>query len=118
MSICPVNSGLFDKTVTVYRKQGGEIIRQVAESCYLSREDVLSRDVTGCRKERNFLLIMPGDVQKVFPGDRVFEGVGPEVTLEQWAGFIPVKVDNLMEVSYAKACSFGGKTSHVEAGRR
>lgn len=118
MSICPVNSGLFDKTVTVYRRQDGKVIRQVAENCYLSREDILSRDVTGYRKDTKFLLIMPGNTQQVFPGDRVFAGVGPEITPEQWAGFIPVKVEALMEVSFAKPCYWNGELSHVEAGRR
>ncbi len=117
MSICPVNSGLFDKTVTVYRKEDGKVFRRVIENCYLSREDCLQSDISGCRKERKFLLIVPGDYS-ILPGDRVYEGIGPEIGEDQWAGFIPVKVEKLMEVAYAKAYSWAGKTSHVEAGRR
>lgn len=112
-----MNSGLFDKTVTVYRKQGEEILRQVIENCYLCYEDVLQTDLNGCRRERKFLLIVPGD-DPILPGDRVFAGIGPEIGLEQWDGFIPVNVAKLMEVSYAKAYSWDGKTSHVEAGGR
>lgn len=112
-----MGSGLFDKTVTLYRKENGKILRQVVENCYLSREDSLQRDVSGARKERKFLLIVPGECS-VLPGDRVYEGIGPEIGLQQWAGFIPVQVAELMEVSYARAYSWGGETSHVEAGRR
>ena len=117
MSICPTNSGLFDKTVTVYRKEDDEIQRQVIENCYLCYEDSLRTDLGGCRKERKFLLVVPGE-SPVQPGDRVFDGVGPTVGLEQWGSFIPVNVAGLMEVSYARAYSWGGRTSHVEAGRR
>lgn len=116
MSICPADSGLFDKTVTVYRKEGEEILRQVIKNCYLSWEDCLQRGVSGCRKERKFLLIVPGN-RRILPGDRVFDGIGPVITPEQWAGFIPVKVDALMEASYARAYSWGKTTSHMEAGR-
>ena len=118
MSICPVNSGLFDKTVTVYRKQGEEILRQVIENCYHCYEDVLQTDLNGCRKDRKFLLIVSWNALIVQPGSRVFDGIGPEIGLEQWDSFIPVNVAKLMEVSYAKSYSWGGKTSHVEAGGR
>ena len=116
MSICPVDCGLFDRTVTLYRKGGG-ICRRVIENCYLSRQDSLQKDVSGCRKERKFLLIVPGECS-ILPGDRVYEGIGPGIGEDQWAGFIPVKVEELMEVSYAEPCFWNGQVSHVEAGRR
>ena len=111
MNICPAGSGLFEKTVTVYRRQDGKIFRQVLEDCYLTCQEHLHREVSGCRRERKFLLIVPGNRQ-ILPGDRIFDGIGPEVTAEQWTGFIPVKVDGLMEVGYVK--NYPG---HTEAGR-
>ena len=118
MSICPIHSGLFDKTVTVYRKEGDVIMRQVIENCHLCYEDIMQTGLDGTRKERKFLLIVPGNPQTLFPGSRVFDGIGPEVGLEQWDRFIPVNVPGLMEASYAKAYSWGGSTCHVEAGGR
>ncbi|MBQ7340907.1 MAG: hypothetical protein IJW41_01900 [Oscillospiraceae bacterium] len=117
MSICPVGSGLFSQTVTLYRKASEGVLRRVLENCYLSREDLLQTDLGGCRKERKFLLIVPESCL-ILPGDRVFEGIGPEIGLEQWPGFIPVNVAELMEVSYAKPCYWQGKLCHVEAGGR
>lgn len=118
MTICPTNSGLFDKTVTVYRKEGEQIQRQTIKNCYLCYEDILQTDLGGCRKERKFLLIVPWNALIVRPGSRVFDGVGPEVGLEQWDCFIPVNVPEVMEVSYAKAYYWAGEVSHVEAGGR
>jgi len=117
VSFCPVNNGLFDRTVTVYRKEKDRVIRQVVENCYLEREDALGRDVGGIRKERKFLLIVPG-AAPVCPGDRIFDGVGPEISPEQWAEFIPVKVQEVMEVSYTKPYYWQGQLCHIEAGGR
>ena len=81
------------------------------ENCYLSCQEQLRRDVSGCLRERKFLLIVPEN-RSIIPGDRVFAGVGARITAEQWSGFIPVKVDGLMEVGYVK--HYPG---HTEAGR-
>lgn len=116
MTFCPIGSGLFDRTVTVYRKEGEIIQRQVIENCYLTYEDILRTGLDGDRMERKFLLIVSHNAPIVRPGSRVFDGIGPEVSLEKWDSFIPVNVPGLMKVSYAKAYSWGGRTSHVEAG--
>jgi len=58
----------------------------------------------------------PGESQQVFPGDRVYEGVGPiEV---DWDTFIPVLVEGLGEVAYATAYYWQGDFCHTEAGRK
>ena len=108
--------GLFDRTVTLYRKEKNGIIRQVVENCYLERKDVAETDLSGLRRDRKFLLILTGDA-RVYPGDRIFEGFGPEIGLEQWGEFIPVAVPELMEVAFTKAYYVGDEISHVEAGR-
>ena len=114
----PLDYSLCDRTVTIYHRQGDQIIRQVAEGCYFAWQEQQTEDRQGCRRDTKCLLIMPGDTQRVFPGDRVYDGIGPEVRLEGWAAFIPVKVQGLAQVGYVKPCYWNGKLCHVEAGRK
>ena len=118
MSVCPLDYSLCDKTVTIYRQQGNQILRQVTKNCYFLHQVTCSIDVLGRREETIFQLIMPGETQRVFPGDRVLEGIGPEISQEQWPGFIPAKVAGLAEVAYVKPCYWEGAICHVEAGRK
>ena len=113
-----VDYALCDQTVTVYHRQGDEIFRSVEEGCWFSRQTEQVTDVQGCRQETKCLLIMPGDRQRIFVGDRVFDGVGPVVDTDGWDSFIPVLVDGLAEISYVKPCYWDGTLCHVEAGRR
>ena len=114
----PLDYSLCDKTVTVYRRQADQILRLVAQACYYSWQEVQVTDERGCRRETKCLLIMPGDKQKVFVGDRIFDGVGPDIALQDWAAFIPVKVAGLSEVSYVQPYYWDGMLCHVEAGRK
>jgi len=114
----PLDYSLCTQTVTVYRKQGNEILRQVVENCYFQLEQKRNVDAMGCRREKAFLLIMPGETQHVFPGDRVMEGIGPDVRPEQWNRFIPALVEGLAEASYATPFCWEGTVCHVEAGGR
>lgn len=107
---------LCDQTVTVYRMENGQLQRQVIDGCHYAWEDVLSQELPGQRLDRRFLLIVPGNVQRVFPGDRIYHGVGPEEV--DWKVFLPVNVPALGEVQYARACWWGGDICHVEAGRK
>lgn len=113
-----LDHSLCDRTVTVYRNQGDTVSRLVAEGCYFSWQEEQVVDDMGSRRETLCLLIMPGDTQRVFVGDRVFDGIGPEVKAEDWAAFIPVKVPGLAEISYVKPCHWDGRLCHVEAGRK
>ena len=103
---------LCDRTVTVYRFSKNKLQRLVVEGCYYAYEDGL--DQNGF--QRKFLLIMPGDCQRVFAGDRIFDGVGPEDV--DWKCFIPVEVAGLSEVAYTRPWFYGGSIQHVEAGRK
>lgn len=116
--IGPLDYSLCDRTVTLYRRQGNEILRLVVEGCYYSYQEVQVVDKAGCRRETKCLLIIPGDRQPVLAGDRVFDGVGPEVTLQNWAAFIPVRVAGLAEISYVQPYYWEGALCHVEAGRK
>ena len=74
-------------------------------------------DKTGSRDSNSFLLVIPGNTQAVFVGDKVLMGEGPEVsTREQWAAFIPANVPGLCVVKYADPKYWGTQFVHVEAG--
>ena len=114
----PLDYSLCQQTVTVYRRKADSIEKQVVEKCYFRLERREERDALGCRREKAFLLIMPGENQRVFAGDRVMEGIGPDISTEQWQRFIPALVEGLAEVSYATPYCWEGTVCHVEAGGR
>ena len=74
--------------------------------------------VDGCRRKTDFLLVMPGDTQRIFVGDRVIDGVGPQITPEQWDRFLPVNTPALSQVAYVLPYYRDGKLCHVEAGSK
>lgn len=114
--MCPLDYRFCQQTVTVYRKENGTLTRLVVDGCYYTYEDALQCDALGKRMERRFLLIMPGACQRIFPGDRIYDGVGPEEVV--WQEFIPVKVPGLSEAAYVRPTWWGGEVCHVEAGRK
>lgn len=102
---------LCNQTVTVYRQKNGQVHRQVLENCYL---EVMTKAVPGDhRRERSFLLVVPGDRRSVAPGDRVLPGIGPEEV--HWNLFLPVYVKELLVVSKVKPFYWEGRMSHLEA---
>lgn len=115
----PVRYDLCNQTVTVYRKAEGkeEYTRKVYSQAFLDRKKTVSVDKTGSHEANSFLLVIPGDEQAVFAGDKVFEGIGPEIsTAEEWRKFIPSTVPGLVVVSYADSKRWNGQIVHTEAG--
>lgn len=112
----PLDYSLFGDTVTVYRKEKDGISRQVLENCFLSWEEQVVTDTFGTRKGTEFLLICPGKTQTVFPGDRIYAGIGPEEV--QWGEFLPAAVPGLGQVSYVRTYRLNGEICHTEAGSR
>lgn len=114
----PINYDLLCKqTVTVYRKEGEEYIRKVYDKAFLDYKKTQTVDKTGSKDANSFLLVIPGSTQAVFTGDRVILGVGPEITnREDWASFIPSKVNGLVVVSYVDPKYWNGELVHTEAG--
>ena len=100
-----------DQTVTLYRRVGDSVQRQVLDGCFYRFEDSAAED----RFTRKFLLICPGN-REIRPGDRVLEGIGPEDVV--WAEFLPIAVPGLGEVAYAAPWRWDGKIVHWEAGRK
>lgn len=114
---CPVDYRLCTQTVTVYHKSGEEYIRTVYDRAFLDHKKTQTVDKTGSKDANSFLLVIPGDTQSVFAGDKVYDGIGPEiVSREDWAAFIPSKVPELVVVSYADPKKWHGKIVHTEAG--
>ena len=114
----PVDYGMCTQTVTVYRKTPEGITKTVIPGCFLQWQEEIAFEQVGMRKERKFLLIQPGEAQLVFPGDRVLEGIGPEISEKDWAAFLPVRVNGLGEVVYATVYRWQGIFCHTEASRK
>ena len=108
---------LCDQTVTLYKKLPDAVERRVVQGCFYRYEDCLTEGLQGLGFTRKFTLVLPGDT-KVSPGERVLEGVGPKLELQQWEQFIPACVPGLSEAQYAAPQKWQGKICHWEAGRR
>ncbi len=114
---CPVDYRLCDQTVTVYHKDGDTYTRTVYNRAFLDYKKTQSVDKTGSKDANSFLLVVPGNSQAVFVGDKVYDGVGPEIAdREAWTAFIPTKVPGLVVVSYADPKKWNGNIVHTEAG--
>ena len=107
----PVDYSLCDQSVTVYRREGEEILRQVVENCYLQAEHSQTTDEYGQQRQYRFLLIVPGREQVVFPGDRVTWGIGSKVTAWQ-------ETVDMLQIEYAENFYWQGEFCHTEAGRK
>ena len=114
---CPVDYRLCNQTVTVYHKDGDTYARTVYEQAFLDFKKTQSVDKTGSKEANSFLLVIPGDTQAVFVGDKVMMGAGPGIrTRDEWASFIPSKVPGLVVVRYADPKYWNGQIIHTEAG--
>ncbi len=116
---CPVDYRLCNQTVTVYHhdQDGDKYIRTVYRRAFLDFRKTQTVDKTGSRESNSFLLIVPGDTQAVFVGDKVLLGEGQEIAdRAAWAALIPSKVPGLVVVGYADPKYWGGKLVHTEAG--
>lgn len=114
---CPVNYSLCNQAVTVYHKAGDKYTRTVYDKAFLDHKKTQSVDKTGSKEANSFLLVIPGASQAAFVGDKVYDGIGPEIAdREAWASFIPSQVPGLVVVSYADAKKWNGAIVHTEAG--
>lgn len=114
---CPVNYSLCNQTATVYHKDGDKYTRTVYDRAFLDFRKTLTTDKTGSKESNSFLLVIPGDTQAVFVGDKVILGEGPEITTaKDWTAFVPVKVPGLVVVDYVDVKYWRGQIVHTEAG--
>lgn len=108
----PFDYSLCHQTVTLYRKTGE---RWVIPNAYLSAKIAAPAEAYGKSMEKKFLLIIPGD-SPLFPGDRIYAGIGPEEV--EWKSFVPAAVPALFEAGFVKPCFWEGSITHWEAGNR
>ena len=114
---CPVDYRLCNQTVTVYHPDGDKYIRTVYHRAFLDFRKTQTVDKTGSKEANSFLLVIPGDTQTVFVGDKVMLGEGPEIAdRDAWKTFTPTKVPGLVVVGYADPKYWNGKLVHTEAG--
>lgn len=114
---CPLVYPLCDQTVTVYRLKDGKVQRFLTEHAYLTYEIRRKNSSSGVDGGAAFRLILPGSEEiSLLPGDRIYPGVGPEVTRQQWSGFLPATVPGLCMVGVVKPFYFMGSLCHTEAG--
>ena len=104
------------QTVTVYHRDADNIRRTVHKNAFFEFKKTQNVDKTARKEANSFLLVIPGSEQTVFVGDKVQEGVGPEVAAKDWAAFNPKEVPNLVVVSYADPKKYNGVLVHTEAG--
>ena len=102
---------LCDRVVTLYRNTPSGISRQVVKRAWLFTEmGFVGKDREPVRK---FLLIIPGEETALFPGDRVYDGIGPMEV--DWQTFLPICDPRLVEVGKVREFRFNGKILHREA---
>ena len=105
---------LQDRTVTVYHLGETSVERRVLEGCFYQYQSVREERPEGIYEETKFLLLIPG-LDEIVPGDRVYDGVGPEEV--DWAVFLPVNVPGLSQAAYVTRYNTG-PLCHTEAGRK
>ena len=107
------NYTLCDRTVTVYRRLAdGTVLREQVDGCFYNWQTQVSPQ----RRSRKFLLVIPGEKQKVYAGDRIYDGVGPRAEDVFWDSFVPAGVEGLSQAEWVRPWYYGGRICHTEAG--
>lgn len=107
------------QTVTVYRVMPDRLERRVIDGCFIQWNAFMAGEPGQLQwLEEGFMLIQPGTEQLVFAEDYVYEGVGPELTLDEWDLFVLTAGRFLGKVNYATAYRWKGVFCHTEAGRK
>lgn len=109
-----MNHPLCCQTVTLYRREGQEISRQVLTDCFYRYSDQVSERNSISQFNRDFLLITDAPVTL---GDRIYDGIGPLISPQQWELFIPELISGLSQIDKVTPYYFGAQLSHYEAGR-
>ena len=121
LNSAPVDYSLCRQTVTVYHPQKdsrGQISAVDVHTYqgFLDFKKVRNVEKTGSSEATSFLLVIPGDRQTVYPGDKVLLGEGQPIPPEEWKDLIPSKVAGLCVVKYADIKYWGTQIVHTEAG--
>lgn len=111
-----LDRSLFRQTVTLYHWDGQAVKRTVLSGVAFQKGCSSQEQTQGQVYGKSFRLYVPGTVTMLQPGDRVMEGIGPQVESHQWSGFIPATVRDLYTVTWVKPYSLLGQAHHTEAG--
>ena len=104
---------LCHQTVTVYHRENEEIRRRGITGCDYDWKQIQRAEGEGIHQDTVFLLILPAG-QQLEPGDRIYEGIGPEQV--DWVQFVPALVKGLSQASWVRPCFVGSSLHHTEAG--
>lgn len=113
---------LFTQTVTVYRREENEVRRTVLQGVHWQRSRRSVPENGGTRTGVMLLLVIPaaagvpGQDYLAAPGDRVFDGEGPQLTFSDWPAFVPAADDRISVLEYVTPFTLRGRLHHVEAG--
>lgn len=117
--VSPVDYRLCNQTVTIYHWDGANTYTRkvIKDGAFLDFKKTQNVEKTGSSEANSFLLVIPGASVPVAVGDKVLHGEGPEVaSREEWAAFIPAKVEGLVVVKYVDPKYWHGVVVHTEAG--
>lgn len=103
---------LCTQTVTLYSQTPQGVTRRVVTGCFYHWQREQTADGL---EETKFLLVLPA-TQQLRPGDRVYDGIGPEQVV--WEQFLPVNTPGLSQIAYVTPYRFQGHLHHIEAGRK
>jgi len=101
--------------VTVYHRTRDGVQRRVIDGCYYDWKVVRQPTLEGVQEETVFLLILPPG-ERIEPGDRVYDGTGPEQV--DWQSFLPATVPGLSQTAWVRPCYIGSSLHHTEAGNQ
>ena len=115
---------LCTQTVTLYHPDPDSetVTRTLVAGVFLDRRVKMNFTETGCQAAQAFLLVIPaaagepGDAYTLEPGDRIFEGSGPELSWQEWPEFLPALREGICCVQYVDPKKVRGRFSHLEAG--
>lgn len=113
---CPLDYSLCDQTVTIYRMAQGQLIRQVTDGALLTVEYEQTPGVSGEEYTVHCHVILAGEDACLLPGDRIMQGIGPELSPAEWGQFLPVRVPGLAQLERVKPFYWQGRQCHVEGG--
>ena len=99
---------LMSHTVTVYRPEG---TREVLRNCSFQLRCGEKTDHLGTQLQNRFTLILRGSAN-IKPGDRIMEGVGPELDFDS----VLPELLPAYRVAYVQPFFWGGRVSHMEVG--
>lgn len=110
----PLDYSLCCQTVTLYRLEDGQLVRRQIPGCGLWQQKERKNTPSGEQLQEVSLLIVPWEQEQLLPGDRVYDGIGPQITLQQWPSFVPAAYPGLTRISRVRRCSFFGEFCHWE----